>query len=60
MQVQIEFIESLLQVRHASTGEFVPVIPVPNSILVIMGDLLEFWTSGYFKGTVSADCIFVE
>jgi isopenicillin N synthase-like dioxygenase len=39
-------------VKHATSGEWIPVIPHPETILVIVGDLLEFWTSGYYPATV--------
>lgn len=34
-------------------GSWLPATPIPGSILVNTGDLLERWTSGYFPATVS-------
>ena len=33
------------------TGEYVDVLPVPGSIVINIGDLMEVWTSGRFKST---------
>lgn len=33
------------------TGEYVDAVPVPGSIVVNVGDLMEMWTSGRFKST---------
>jgi isopenicillin N synthase-like dioxygenase len=40
------------KVKHATSGEWIPVTPYPETILVIVGDLLDFWTSGYYPATV--------
>ncbi|XP_037036179.1 2-oxoglutarate-Fe(II) type oxidoreductase ppzD-like [Bradysia coprophila] len=39
-----------LEVRRTD-GSWLPATPVPGSILVNTGDLLERWTSGYFPAT---------
>ncbi|KAJ6632676.1 Multiple inositol polyphosphate phosphatase 1 [Pseudolycoriella hygida] len=39
-----------LEVRRTD-GSWLPATPIPGSILVNTGDLLERWTSGYFPAT---------
>lgn len=34
-------------------GNWVPVQPIKDSIVVNTGELLEYWTGGYFSATVS-------
>ena len=40
-----------LQVRNPE-GEFVPVTPIPGTVVVAVGALLQRWTSDYLQGTM--------
>lgn len=33
-------------------GNWIPVPPIPGSIVVNTGDLLQLWTAGYFTANV--------
>ncbi|ODM87031.1 hypothetical protein Ocin01_19651 [Orchesella cincta] len=33
-------------------GKWIPATPIPNTILVNTGDLLQFWTNGYYPATL--------
>ena len=35
-----------------SRGEWVPAVPIPGTILVNLGDLMQFWTSDRYVATV--------
>ena len=37
--------------RSAAAGTWVDVSPVPDALVVNIGDLLEQWTNGVFKST---------
>ncbi|KAJ6621916.1 UPF0676 protein [Pseudolycoriella hygida] len=39
-----------LQVRNVDS-KWVPATPIPGSILINTGDLLEFWSNGYYPAT---------
>ncbi|KAK9291250.1 hypothetical protein L1049_009438 [Liquidambar formosana] len=36
-----------LQIRH--DGKWVPVIPIPNALVVNVGDVIEIWSNGKYK-----------
>ena len=40
-----------LQVRNPE-GEFVPVTPIPGTVVVAVGTMLQRWTSDYLQGTM--------
>lgn len=42
----------ILQVQTVD-GTWIPVQPIKNSIVVNTGELLEYWTGGYYSATVS-------
>ena len=41
-----------LQVLHAEDNVWMDVDPLPNSLVVNLGDLMQRWTNGRFKSTV--------
>jgi hypothetical protein len=41
----------IYQVKSVN-GKWVPADPIPETILVNTGDLLEFWSGGLFPATV--------
>lgn len=42
--------ESQIKIKD---GDWIAADPIPNSILVNTGDLLEFWTNKYYRATVN-------
>ena len=38
-----------------SRGEWVPAVPIPGTILVNLGDLMQFWTSDRYVATVQVN-----
>ncbi|XP_066942656.1 uncharacterized protein [Macrobrachium rosenbergii] len=49
-----------LQVRDQSTGNWVDAGAIPGTVLVNIGDLMQFWTSGKFTATEHRVIIPVE
>ena len=56
-----------LEVQDPASGEWVPVPPVPDALVVNVGNLLTRWTAGYFRSSVhrvvastdvSSQCVF--
>lgn len=45
-----------LQVKTVD-GNWIPVQPIQDSIVLNTGELLEYWTGGYFPATVSLRAI---
>jgi isopenicillin N synthase-like dioxygenase len=40
-----------LEIQHPHTKKWLKVPIIPNTILINIGDLMEFWTKGLFKST---------
>ena len=37
-----------------SEGQWIPATPIPDTVLVNLGDLMQFWTADHYKATVSS------
>jgi len=35
-----------------SEGRWIPATPIPETVLVNLGDLMQFWTADYYKATI--------
>lgn len=57
LQIPVSF---RIQVKDVN-GKWIPGTPIPNTIMVNTGDLLQFWTNGFYPATVNhAMSIFQE
>ncbi len=49
LQIPVSF---RIQVKDVN-GKWIPGTPIPNTIMVNTGDLLQFWTNGFYPATVN-------
>ena len=46
--------ESIGGLEVLSEGQWIPATPIPDTVLVNLGDLMQFWTADHYKATASS------